>query len=282
VSIQEVACNHAQSVGFSTDGFATTPLMRKLHLIWVTTRMHIQIEKYPVWGDTVEIDTWYQGEGRIETRRDWIIRDDKTGDTIGRATSTWVMMNMDTRRLARIPDDVREEYMPFVPQPARWAFDHSQKNSSLTKITKPDSADFVRPNLFPRRNDLDMNQHVNNVTYIGWMLEGIPLEVSSTHELTQITLDYKRECQADDVVESLVSPENSETADVVRSLLNLKNKDANTNGKVNGAPGPCLNSSNCGHPPLLFLHVLRLAESGKDINLGRTEWRRKPTLQTYF
>lgn len=23
----------------------------------------------------------------------------------------------------------------------------------------------------PRRNDLDMNQHVNNVTYIGWMLE---------------------------------------------------------------------------------------------------------------
>ena len=114
------------------------------------------------------------------------------------------------------------------------------------------------------------------------LLQGIPLEVSSTHELTQITLDYKRECQADDVVESLVSPENSETADVVRSLLNLKNKDANTNGKVNGPPAPCSNSSNCGHPPLLFLHVLRLAESGKDINLGRTEWRRKPTLQTHF
>jgi fatty acyl-ACP thioesterase A len=37
-------------------------------------------------GDIVEIDTWYQGEGRIETRRDWIIRDDRTGDVIGRAT----------------------------------------------------------------------------------------------------------------------------------------------------------------------------------------------------
>jgi fatty acyl-ACP thioesterase A len=132
----------------------------------------------------------------------------------------------------------------------------------------------------PQIFQISLNRQPTNLAIV--LLQGIPLEVSSTHELTQITLDYKRECQADDVVESLVSPENSETADVVRSLLNLKNKDANTNGKVNGAPGPCLNSSNCGHPPLLFLHVLRLAESGKDINLGRTEWRRKPTLQTYF
>ena len=27
--------------------------------------------------------------------------------------------------------------------------------------------DFIQP----RRGDLDMNKHVNNVTYIGWMLE---------------------------------------------------------------------------------------------------------------
>jgi hypothetical protein len=47
--LQEVGCNHAQSVGFSTDGFATTPTMRKLHLIWVTARMHIEVYKYPAW-----------------------------------------------------------------------------------------------------------------------------------------------------------------------------------------------------------------------------------------
>ncbi|ONM22738.1 Oleoyl-acyl carrier protein thioesterase [Zea mays] len=47
--LQEVGCNHAQSVGFSTDGFATTTTMRKLGLIWVTNRMHIEIYKYPAW-----------------------------------------------------------------------------------------------------------------------------------------------------------------------------------------------------------------------------------------
>lgn len=46
---QEVGCNHAQYVGFSTDGFATTLTMRKYHLIWVTARMHIEIYKYPAW-----------------------------------------------------------------------------------------------------------------------------------------------------------------------------------------------------------------------------------------
>lgn len=47
--LQEVGCNHAQIVGFSTDGFATTTTMRKYHLIWVTARMHIEVYKYPAW-----------------------------------------------------------------------------------------------------------------------------------------------------------------------------------------------------------------------------------------
>ncbi|MCI01045.1 oleoyl-acyl carrier protein thioesterase 1 chloroplastic-like, partial [Trifolium medium] len=82
----EVGCNHAQSVGFSTDGFATTPTMRKLHLIWVTARMHIEVYKYPAWGDVVELETWCQAEGRAGTRRDFIIKDYATNEVIGRAT----------------------------------------------------------------------------------------------------------------------------------------------------------------------------------------------------
>ncbi|KAK4366209.1 hypothetical protein RND71_014089 [Anisodus tanguticus] len=84
--MQEVGCNHAQSVRYSTDGFATTPTMRKLLLIWVTARMHIEIYKYPAWSDVVEIETWCQNEGRIGTRRDWILKDYATDEVIGRAT----------------------------------------------------------------------------------------------------------------------------------------------------------------------------------------------------
>ena len=34
----------------------------------------------------VEIETWCQGEGRIGTRRDWILKDYANGQVIGRAT----------------------------------------------------------------------------------------------------------------------------------------------------------------------------------------------------
>ncbi|CAN6545097.1 unnamed protein product [Malus baccata var. baccata] len=133
--LQEVGCNHAQAVGFSTDGFATTTTMRKMHLIWVTARMHIEIYKYPAWSDVVEIETWCQGEGRIGTRRDWILKDYATGEVIGRATSKWVMMNQDTRRLVKVTDDVREEHLVFAPRELRLAFPEPN-NSSLKKISK--------------------------------------------------------------------------------------------------------------------------------------------------
>ncbi|CAI5496669.1 unnamed protein product [Closterium sp. Naga37s-1] len=57
-------------------------------------------------------------ESNILTRRDWIIRLSKSGDVIGRGTSSWVMMNSNTRRLARIPSDVWEEIIVHCPNPS--------------------------------------------------------------------------------------------------------------------------------------------------------------------
>ncbi|KAJ8899331.1 hypothetical protein K2173_018305 [Erythroxylum novogranatense] len=255
--LQEVGCNHAQSVGFSTDGFATTLTMRKLHLIWVTARMHIEVYKYPAWSDVVEIETWCQSEGRIGTRRDWILKDYTTGQVIGRATSKWVMMNQDTRRLQKVSDDVRDELSNYFPRETRLAFPE-ENNSSLMKISKlEDPAQFSRLGLVPRRADLDMNQHVNNVTYIGWVLESMPQEIIDTHELQTITLDYRRECQHDDVVDSLTSAESTESVREVQGTNGSAKARVTTHGSRN------------------FLHLLRLSGDGFEINRGRTEWRKK-------
>ncbi|XP_040991608.1 oleoyl-acyl carrier protein thioesterase 1, chloroplastic-like [Juglans microcarpa x Juglans regia] len=259
--LQEVGCNHAQSVGYSTDGFATTPTMRKLNLIWVTARMHIEIYKYPAWSDVVEIETWCQGDGRIGTRRDWIVKDYATGRVIGRATSKWVMMNQETRRLQKVSDDVREEYLVYCPRELRLAIPE-ENSSSLRKIPKlEDPAQSSKVGLVPRRADLDMNQHVNNVTYIGWVLESMPQEVIDSHELQTITLDYRRECQHDDIVDSLTTMEPVEDAKAVSEL--------------HGTNGSAVVKENI-EDSRQFLHLLRLSGDGLEINRGRTEWRKKP------
>lgn len=259
--LQEVGCNHAQSVGYSTDGFATTPTMRKLRLIWVTARMHIEIYKYPAWSDVVEIETWCQGEGRVGTRRDFIMKDYATDQVIGRATSKWVMMNQDTRRLQKVSDDVKEEYLVFCPRQPRLAIPEEDSNS-LKKIPKlEDSAQYSRLGLVPRRADLDMNQHVNNVTYIGWVLESMPQEIIDSHELQSITLDYRRECGQNDIVDSLTSVETIQGGtDELKELKGM-------NGSAVAREDKQENQQ--------FLHLLRLSTDGLEINRGRTEWRKK-------
>ncbi|KAG5567270.1 hypothetical protein RHGRI_002733 [Rhododendron griersonianum] len=296
--LQEVACNHVQSLGFSTDGFGTTTTMRKLHLIWATARMHIEIYKYPAWSDVVEVETWYESEGPIWTRRDWILKDYATCEVIGRATSKFVMMNQHTRRLEKVSDDVRKEYLGFCPREPRLAFPE-EKNGSLKKIAKlEDAAQYSRQGLVPRRADLDMNQHVNNVAYIGWFLEvgkvellcifilrfskrhglfesadsavglefpcylSMPQEIIDTHELETITLDYRRECQQDDVVDSHTSPEPVEDTKV---------------SELNGSNGTAAAAAEGKEDYCQFLHLLRLSGDGLEINRGRTEWRKKPT-----
>lgn len=59
-------------------------------------------------GDIVQIDTWFHASGKIGAQRDWMITNKSTGKQIGRATSTWVMINMHTRRLAKMPEDTRK------------------------------------------------------------------------------------------------------------------------------------------------------------------------------
>lgn len=107
------------------------------------------------------------------------------------------------------------------------------------------------------------------------MLEAIPPEVPNNYELTQITLDYKRECKSDDIVESLVIPENTVTGETISWLLESKCATGTSNGSYNSVGSNGNYSPEPKHSTLLFVHVLRLTNEGKEINRGRTEWRRK-------
>lgn len=91
----------------------------------------------------------------------------------------------------------------------------------------------------------------------------MPQEIINSYELQTITLDYRRECQHDDIVDSLTSPEQTEDSEMIRELKG-------TNGSAS-AP-----SNKEDHDDTRqFLHLLRLSGNGLEINRGRTEWRKK-------
>uniref|UniRef100_W6CRX8 Acyl-[acyl-carrier-protein] hydrolase n=1 Tax=Vernicia fordii TaxID=73154 RepID=W6CRX8_VERFO len=240
--LQETALNHVKTAGLLGDGFGSTPEMSKRNLIWVVTRMQVLVDRYPTWGDVVQVDTWVSASGKNGMRRDWLVRDTKTGETLTRASSVWVMMNKLTRRLSKIPEEVKGEIEPYFLNSDPVVDEDSRKLPKLDDNT----ADYVRKGLTPRWSDLDINQHVNNVKYIGWILESAPLAILESHELSSITLEYRRECGKDSVLQSLTAVSGIDVG----------------------------NLGNAGE--IECQHLLRL-EEGAEIVRGRTEWRPKYT-----
>ncbi|EPS60268.1 hypothetical protein M569_14536, partial [Genlisea aurea] len=140
-----------------------------------------------------------------------------------------------TRKLSKIPDEVRGEISGYFVDSPPIVEEDDQKLPKLDERT----ADYIRHGLTPRWSDLDLNQHVNNVKYIGWILESAPTSILEDHELAAMTLEYRRECKRDSVVQSLTS---------------VLDKD--------------------GGGEIECRHLLRL-DGGGEIVKGRTGWRRK-------
>uniref|UniRef100_I3S305 Acyl-[acyl-carrier-protein] hydrolase n=1 Tax=Lotus japonicus TaxID=34305 RepID=I3S305_LOTJA len=203
--------------------------------------MQVVVDRYPTWGDVVQVDTWVSGSWKNGMRRDWLLRGCKTGEILTRASSVWVMMNKLTRRLSKIPEEVREEIGSYFVDSAPILEEDNRKLPKLDDNT----ADYIRSGLSPRWSDLDVNQHVNNVKYIGWILESAPQAILESHELSSLTLEYRRECGRDSVLQSLTAVSGADVDNLAHS------------GQVE------------------CKHLLRL-EEGAEIVRGRTEWRPKP------
>lgn len=93
------------------------------------------------------------------------------------------------------------------------------------------------------------------------ILQSIPSKVFEEAELAELTLEYRREVNGGEMVESLASLEKKEETD-----------------EGNGAISSHVqNGALVGNPKLenQFIHLLRLQDSKREINRGRTVWRKK-------
>ncbi|XP_061974973.1 palmitoyl-acyl carrier protein thioesterase, chloroplastic-like [Populus nigra] len=269
--LQETALNHVWMSGLLSNGFGATHGMMKNNLIWVVSRMQVLVDQYPIWGEIVEIDTWVGASGKNGMRRDWLIRSQATGHVFARATSTWVMMNEKTRRLSKMPEEVRAEISPWFIEKQAIHEDVPEKISKLDSNAK-----YVNSNLKPKRSDLDMNQHVNNVKYVRWMLETIPDQFLESHQLSGIILEYRRECGSSNIVQSLCEPDED-------GILNSGLKQNNDMSPLNRfslaseiMEGNGLLGS-LDKVPLRYTHLLQTQgdTENEEIVRGKTTWKKK-------
>lgn len=156
---------------------------------WVLLRLEINITRLPVLGERIQIRTTPSGFERAFTYRDYYVLDE-TGEVIARGSTTWILMNMETRRPTRIPAWIIER-MPEMPLPENCL---TPPPSTLVEM---DSVDFQQ-NHRVGWYDLDFNWHLSNTHYLGLLLDSVPSDFLRDHFPSRLLIHYKLEAQLED------------------------------------------------------------------------------------
>lgn len=181
---QEAAGKNARDLNFDIGD------LHKNGLTWVLYRMHIRIDRFPSRWQHVVVNTWPSSGDGIRAFRDYELMSE-SGDVLGVGISQWMVLNIDTRRPTRIPKEILDMGLEV------------EKHMLPTdKITFPEMEEADRSvSYIVSRNDLDMNQHVNNVTYIEWMTGFMPDDLPIDSQCDEINIQYHHECGLNQEIE---------------------------------------------------------------------------------
>ena len=132
-------------------------------LTWMLSRLHVSVTHYVPWGETITVRTWPSGmKGRLIAKRCFLGFDEK-GEELFRASSEWLYVDMAAQKIAKLPETFADLVPPGTP-----GFELPDIGGKFAHLPSVEG----RANVLTRHSDLDFNDHVNNVHYVEWMLEG--------------------------------------------------------------------------------------------------------------
>jgi len=151
--LQECAWDNARLNNFGYE------YLESKNAFWVLSRVLVEMTEYPEWKDEIEIKTWPKGTDGFFAIRDFQIT--KNGKVFGNATSYWLILDKDSKRPKRL-DDFNFIHENFLNE--------SAIDKKLKKITiAGELSEIDKRKVY--YSDLDVNKHVNNATYVKWILD---------------------------------------------------------------------------------------------------------------
>ncbi|RMG80714.1 MAG: hypothetical protein D6714_14225 [Bacteroidetes bacterium] len=156
------------------------------HISWVLIRKNLIINRLPTLGESVRVVTYPVRFEKFFTLRDYRVYDAHE-TLIAGATSTWLLMDTQTRRMTRIPSFI-SNLRDQMPAP--------ENCLPQTDIRWPDfeQTDFAQ-SFRVGWHDLDFNNHLSNVLYVQWMLEALPDDILQQTMPQKIYLNFKTEAR---------------------------------------------------------------------------------------
>lgn len=186
---QEAANHHAEYLGVGYDTLIAA------QQAWVMSRMKVEFARLPMWREKVNLKSWHKGAAGFMFLRDFVMSDGE-GNPIIKATSSWLVVDMTTRRLAR-----RGTFSEFAGDSEKCITENAIEEPAQ-KVVVPEGATLLRTTSHTASySDVDMNRHVNNVMYTVWAMDAVGLEVTDEKTLRSLEINFNNEVRPGDVVE---------------------------------------------------------------------------------
>ena len=164
----------------------------KNNCAWVFYKYDIKMFRYPVFGEKISITTEPIGFKKFYGLRKYYIKDEK-GNLVGEALALFFLINIEKRRPMRI----QPEQYDFYGVDGDMDYD-----ISMEKIEKMENEQYSRT-FDIRYSDIDSNKHVNNVKYIEWALEVVPIDIITNYELKRIKVNFEKEISYGNKIQSV-------------------------------------------------------------------------------
>jgi len=206
--VQDTGGMHAALLGVSVRD------LRQRGLTWVLSRVHLVVERYLHADDIITVRTWPSTREGLFSCREFEMFD-KNGALFSRATSSWAVLNIASRRPVKL-----QECLPEYPLTSRRAVDDDF--SSLPHFPETGENAFREIPFMVRRSDQDSNHHVNNTVYSDWALEAVPDDVAEGH-LHSLEVSFRAEVvYGDSILSQCVSDRSGDSTECLHRIINSR------------------------------------------------------------
>ena len=190
--MQEMAGAHAEMLDVGR------ARLSPMNLAWVLTRVEVRMDRYPVSGEIITVETFPMPNRRVFFPRYFIFRD-ADGNQIGCAGSLWVVLDVTTRKMgnpaeiaAMMPDN-RDLTSPM----------------GMPATVEELPCEGIEAARMPLYTDLDVNGHVNNTRYLDWCCNALGIDAMRESAMTSFCVNYNQEILPGQEVRTVLHREGS-------------------------------------------------------------------------
>lgn len=201
---EDIAGRHASVLGWGRDNLMSGGNF------WALSRMMVKIDRMPAALEEIILRTWPRGTDSIYALRDFEMYDDQ-GKVIASATSSWIIVDYNTRKVQR-PDKTLSLLNIEFPE-------KKAVGTNAGKIQPVPADGQTVTSMIVRTEDIDVNHHVNNARYVTWVMNSYPTGQIMSQVPSIIEVNYVSEGHVDEAVNIITAKTTGLPASFIHSVV---------------------------------------------------------------